>query len=162
MRSLLTQAHNLRPGQHPGLQIWLFSQLRKLTVLGKEPQAPGPALSSDPALGRTGRRVPSPCLGSRPHGQGRQSLGYCWPLCLRLRPLSAHLSQLSWKQNKDPISWMPVPFCFPVSHQPVRCLVSWPPPRAAQQTHTRRGRAWATVFQLPPLCSPSAPGAPYT
>lgn len=78
------------------------------------------------------------------------------------RPPSADLSQVSWKQNKDQISWMPVPFLlpnFPSAREVPGVVAS---PLAAQQTHGQRGRAWATVLQLPLPCSPSAPGAPYT
>lgn len=65
MCSLLAQALNLWPGQLPGLKFWLSFQLR---IMREEHWGLGPALSSDPALGRTGGSMSSPCLGSGPHG----------------------------------------------------------------------------------------------
>lgn len=111
------------------------SQLRKLRTR-KEYQGLGSALSSDPTLGRKGKRRPSPWLGSGPRGQAKGTAG----LSARpFRPPSSDLLQRGWKQNKNQLSLTPcvIPASWLISHKSLRCLVSGLPQWAAQETFTQ-------------------------
>lgn len=68
-------------------------------------------LSSDPVLGRTGGRMPLPCLGFG--SLGGRGAGRAWVTAgiaiLPFRPEYTDLPQQGWEQNKqnqDQVSWM--------------------------------------------------------